>query len=105
MIGITPFILHTHHTHERVLGAVLIILATFLIQVLVCPLFFGLGRGWTPSRGGGKSYNYQMNYNVTVFYTRVHYSLTGGVAMQMRRIEKKVGIAHTAFVDFKKRCI
>lgn len=56
----------------------------------MCPLYFGLGRGWTPSHGGGKPYNYQMAYNVTVFFLRVSYSMSSGTAMKMHRITQKV---------------
>ena len=61
------------------------------IQSVVCPLYFGLGRGWTPSHGGGKPYNYEMAYNVTVLYTRVQYSASAGdVTMLLQRLTKKV---------------
>ena len=62
-------------------------------QVVVCPVYIGLSRGWTPSHGGGKPYNYHMAYNVTVNYMRIQYSLTtssGQITMILQRLRKQV---------------
>jgi hypothetical protein len=38
-----------------------------------CAVEFGLGRGWTPTHGGGKPYNPCMSYAIEVFYTALAY--------------------------------
>lgn len=60
------------------------------MQVIDCTLLFNLGRGWTPSHGGGKPYNYQMAFNATVHYWTVVYQ-TGSVRVYRKRIAEKVG--------------
>lgn len=38
---------------------------------VACSARLEIGRGWTPSHGGGKAYNPQMNYTVTIHYALV----------------------------------
>jgi hypothetical protein len=53
-----------------------------------CDISFGLGRGWTPTRGGGKSFNACMIYDITIYYLAIAHESSPSTTLLSDSIEK-----------------
>ena len=54
-----------------------------------CEISFGLGRGWTPTHGGGKSFNLCMIFDVTIYFTAIEYERSTATALISSSFEKQ----------------
>jgi hypothetical protein len=55
---------------------------------LGCDISFGLGRGWTPTHGGGKSFNSCMTYHITIYWLAALFKPSAFTALLPDRVEK-----------------
>jgi hypothetical protein len=53
-----------------------------------CDIEFGLGRGWTPTHGGGKTFNLCMTYNITIYFAAIVYRRSASPALLSDSIEQ-----------------
>lgn len=55
---------------------------------ILCEIAFGLGRGWTPTHGGGKSFNLCMTYHINLYFLAISYPRSAAAAVVSDAVEK-----------------